>query len=135
MRHRNAYYKLGLKTSHRTALLRNLLTALVDHERIESTQIRCKALKREADKLVTLGKRGTLHHRRLAARILYREDLVNKLFDSIAPRFKDRAGGYTRIVQIGRRRGDAAPMAIVEFVGYELPVVEAPAPAPAKKAE
>jgi len=135
MRHRNAYYKLGLKTSHRTALLRGLLTSLVDHERIESTHIRCKALKREADKLVTLGKRGTLHHRRLAARLLYREDLVNKLFDTIAPRFKDRPGGYTRIVQLGRRRGDAAPMAIVEFVGYELPVAEVAAPAPAKKGE
>lgn len=133
MRHRNAHYKLGLKTSHRTALLRNLLTALVDHGRIESTHIRCKALKREADKLVTLGKKGTLHHRRLAARILYREDLVNKLFDNIAPNFKERPGGYTRIVQLGRRRGDAAPMAIVEFVNYELPVAEAaPAAAPTK---
>lgn len=133
MRHRNTYYKLGLKSSHRTALLRNLLTSLVDHERIETTHIRCKALKREADKLVTLGKRGTLHHRRLAARILYREDLVNKLFDKIAPRFQDRPGGYTRIIQLGRRRGDAAPTAIIEFVDYELPG-EAAAPAPAKKA-
>ncbi len=128
MRHRNAHYKLGLKTSHRSALLRNLLTALVDHGRIETTHIRCKALKRVADKLVTLGKKGTLHHRRLAGAILYREDLVNKLFDTIAPVFKDRPGGYTRIVQIGRRRGDAAPMALVEFVNYELPAnSEAPA--------
>ncbi len=121
MNHRSGHYKLGLESSHRKALMRNMLTSLVDHERIETTLIRAKALKREADKLVTLGKRGSLHHRRLAARILFREDLVNKLFDKIAPQFTERPGGYTRLIHVGRRRGDAAPMAIVEFVNYVLP--------------
>lgn len=129
MRHRNAFYKLGLKSSHRKALLRNLLTSMVDHEKIETTHTRCKALKPEVDKLVTLGKRGSLHHRRLAARILFKEELVNKLFDVIAPRYKDRPGGYTRIVQLGRRRGDAAPTAIIEFMPAEVAT-----PAPATKA-
>ncbi len=120
MRHQKGYKKLGRDGAHRKAMIRNLLTSLVEHERIETTHARCKMLKREADKLVTLGKKGTLHHRRQAAEVLFRRDLVAKLFDELAPRFKERCGGYTRIIPRGFRRGDAAPVSIIEFVSEEV---------------
>ena len=128
MRHQKAYKSLGRGPAHRKAMIRNLLTSLVEHERIETTHTRCKMLKREVEKLITLGKRGTLHHRRLVAEVLFRKDLVTKLFDELTPRFKDRHGGYTRIIPRGFRRGDAAPVSIIEFVveAGKSPAAEVP---------
>jgi len=133
MRHQKAYKALGRGPAHRKAMIRNLLTSLVEHERIETTHTRCKMLKREADKLITLGKRGSLHHKRLVAEVLFRKDLVTKLFDELTPRFKDRNGGYTRIIPRGFRRGDAAPVSIIEFVGAPEVAVAKAAPEAAKK--
>lgn len=133
MRHLKAYKKLGRGGAHRKAMIRNLLTSFVEHERIETTHTRCKMLKREMEKLITLGKKGSLHHRRLAAEVLFRKDLVTKLFDELAPRFAKREGGYTRIMPRGFRRGDAAPVSIIELVDAKGPVV-AEAQAPKEKA-
>ncbi len=116
MRHRNATKKLGRGGAHRVAMIRNLLTSLVEHEELETTHTRCKMLKREVDKLITIGKKGTVHHRRIVARTLYRRDLVNKLFDVIAPRYDDRAGGYSRIMPLGFRRGDGAAVSIIQLI-------------------
>jgi len=108
--------KLGRTSSHRRALLRSLVTSLVLHGRIETTETKAKAVKPLADKMVTLGKRGDLHARRQAAAFLMQPEAVKKLFDDIAPKYAERNGGYTRILKTGPRRGDAAPMAIIEWV-------------------
>ena len=108
--------KLGRTASHRRALLRNQVTSLVLHGRIETTEAKAKAIKPLADKMVTLGKRGDLHARRQAAAFLKQPEAVKRLFDEIAPKYEDRNGGYTRIIKTGPRRGDAAPMAIIEWV-------------------
>lgn len=108
--------KLGRTASHRRALLRNQVTSLVLHGRIETTEAKAKAIKPLADKMVTLGKRGDLHARRQAAAFLIQPEAVKRLFDEIAPKYQDRNGGYTRIIKTGPRRGDAAPMAIIEWV-------------------
>lgn len=108
--------KLGRTASHRRALLRNQVTSLVLHGRIETTEAKAKAIKPLADKMVTLGKRGDLHARRQAAAFLIQPEAVKRLFDEIAPKYEDRNGGYTRIIKTGPRRGDAAPMAIIEWV-------------------
>lgn len=118
MRHKHGYNKLGRKSGHRRALLRNMVTSLVIHERIETTLPKARELKSVFDKMVTLGKRGDLHARRLAASYIFDDEAVRKLFSSLAPRFKDRPGGYTRIVKQGDRRGDCAQMAIIEVVDY-----------------
>ncbi|MCL6581281.1 MAG: 50S ribosomal protein L17 [Firmicutes bacterium] len=110
------YRKLGVNTGHRKAMLRNLVSSLIKEERIQTTESRAKEVKRLADKMVTLAKRGDLHARRQAARYLTDEDVLKKLFDVIGPRYADRAGGYTRIVRTGNRKGDAAPMALLELV-------------------
>ncbi len=108
--------KLGRTSSHRRALLRNQVTALVLHGRIETTVPKAKSIKPLADKMVTLGKRGDLAARRQAAAFLVDPAAVQKLFDDVAPKYAERSGGYTRIVKTGVRRGDAAPMAIIEWV-------------------
>ncbi|HHX01072.1 MAG TPA: 50S ribosomal protein L17 [Firmicutes bacterium] len=108
--------KLGRTSSHRRALLRSLVTSLVLHGRIETTETKAKAVKPLADKMITLGKRGDLHARRQAAAFLMQPEAVKKLFDDIAPKYAERNGGYTRILKTGPRRGDAAPMAIIEWV-------------------
>lgn len=108
--------KLGRTSSHRRALLRSLVTQLVLHGRIETTEAKAKAVKPLADKMVTLGKRGDLHARRQAAAFLMEPEAVQKLFSDIAPKYAERSGGYTRILKTGPRRGDAAPMAIIEWV-------------------
>lgn len=108
--------KLGLRSDHRDALLRNIVTSLLKEERIETTEERAKELKRVADQMITLGKRGDLHARRQALAYLYDETTVKKLFDEIAPKYKERSGGYTRILKTGYRRGDGAMMALVELV-------------------
>ncbi|MHB8735192.1 MAG: 50S ribosomal protein L17 [Terriglobales bacterium] len=119
MRHLNAGYKLGRNTSHRRALLRNLVTSLVLEERVKTTVPKAKFMKPWADRMITLGKRGTPHARRQAASFLMDPAAVVKLFDSLSPRFGDRAGGYTRIVKLGFRAGDNAELAYVEFLGSE----------------
>ncbi|NLY11725.1 MAG: 50S ribosomal protein L17 [Firmicutes bacterium] len=108
--------KLGRTSSQRRALLRGLVTSLVIHGKIETTEAKAKAVKPIADKLVTLGKRGDLHARRQAAAYLLQPEAVKKLFEDVAPKYVDRNGGYTRVLKTGFRRGDSASMAIVEWV-------------------
>jgi large subunit ribosomal protein L17 len=115
MRHLNQGRKLNRTSAHRKALFRNLVLALVKHERIKTTDAKAKELRRYAERMVTLGKRGDLAARRLAFAFMQSRDAVKRLFDEIAPRFKERNGGYTRIVKFGFRRGDAARLSIVEF--------------------
>jgi large subunit ribosomal protein L17 len=116
MRHLKQGRKLGRTTAHRKALLRNLATALLEHERIVTTEPKAKELRRVADKLVTLGKRGDLHARRQALQVVHSNAVVRKLFNDIAPRFAERNGGYTRVLRLGYRPGDAAAMAVIELV-------------------
>jgi large subunit ribosomal protein L17 len=116
MRHLKQGRKLGRTTAHRKALLRNLATALFEHERIITTEAKAKELRRVADKLVTLGKRGDLHARRQALRVIRSNAVVRRLFDEVAPRFAQRPGGYTRVLRVGYRPGDAAAMAVIELV-------------------
>jgi large subunit ribosomal protein L17 len=117
MRHMNQGRKLNRTSAHRKALFRNLVLALLEHERIKTTDAKAKELRRFADRMVTLGKRGDLAARRLAFNFMQSRDAVKKLFDEIAPRFKERNGGYTRVVKFGFRRGDAAALSIIEFTG------------------
>jgi large subunit ribosomal protein L17 len=129
MRHRNAHRKLGRVSEHRTALLRNQAQALLAHERIETTVPKAKELRPFVERLITIAKRGvrandpkgvSLSARRLVMRDVLNEDVVTKLFDELAPRFMERPGGYTRILKLGHRRGDAAEMAQVELIGSEF---------------
>jgi large subunit ribosomal protein L17 len=121
MRHQKSGRKLNRSASHRWALMRNMITALLRAEKIKTTDAKAKELRRWADRVITLGKQGTLHARRQVLAIVQDKAVVSKLFDTIAPRFKDRPGGYTRIVKLGIRRGDAAPVSIIELVGSEAP--------------
>lgn len=111
-----AYSKLGRNSSARKALLRSLVTSLLQHERIETTESKAKELRRVADQMITLGKRGDLHARRQALAFVLDEGVVAKLFGEIAEKYADRNGGYTRILKLGPRQGDNAPMAIIELV-------------------
>ena len=129
MRHGMVNRKLGRTSSHRNAMFRNQLASLIDNERIVTTLPKAKELRPLIEKLITLGKNDSVHARRQAARIVPDDTLIAKLFDTIGPRFSERPGGYTRIIKLGARRGDAAEMAILEFVGYELPTTEKAAPA------
>ena len=116
MRHGNRRGKLARPTAHRLALLRNLVTSLLDHEQIETTDSRAKELRRIADKMITLGKRGDLHARRQAQAIIRTRDVASKVFGELAERYRVRAGGYTRVMKSRVRVGDAASMSIVELV-------------------
>src|SRR5215831_13329028 len=120
MRHLNSGSKLGKQPAHRRAVLRSLVTNLVEKERIQTTIRRAKAIRPLAERLVTLGKRDSLHARRQAASFLLTPVATKKLFADIAPRFADRSGGYTRIIHTGWRIGDGAELAIIEFLGSEL---------------
>jgi len=136
MRHGMVNRKLGRTTSHRLAMFRNQLASLIDKERIITTLPKAKELKPQIERLITLGRSDSVHNRRNAARQINDDALVAKLFDTLGPRFSDRPGGYTRIVKLGPRRGDAAEMAILEFVGYEIAADEKKAAAaPSKKAK
>ena len=115
MRHLKDGRKLNRTAAHRKALMRNLLKALLVREQIRTTDAKAKELRRHADRIVTLGKRGTIHARRLAYVYLGSRNLVKRLFDEVAPRFQGRAGGYTRVLKLGTRHGDAAPLSLVEF--------------------
>jgi len=119
MRHLKSGRQLSRNSSHRWALMRNLITALLREEKIQTTDPKAKELRRWVDRVITLGKRGDLHARRQAAAIIFDKTVVKKLFDTIGPRFKDRPGGFTRIIKLGIRHGDAAQMAQIELVGGE----------------
>jgi large subunit ribosomal protein L17 len=119
MRHLVKGRKLRRTTAHREMLIRNLVTSLVEKERIQTTLAKAKEVRPVAEKAITLGKKGTLHARRQALRMVTKEGAVVRLFDTVAPRFSERPGGYTRIVKVGPRKGDGAEMAILELVGSE----------------
>ncbi len=119
MRHRLGYNKLSRPSGHRKALLRNLVKDLLRHESIRTTEPKAKEARRAAEKMITLGKDGTLHARRQAFKYLNDKQLVAEVFDELAPRFADRPGGYTRILKLGPRGGDGAPMAILELLSEE----------------
>jgi large subunit ribosomal protein L17 len=119
MRHARSGKKLGRDSAHRKALYSNLAGALIEHGRIETTEAKAKAVKPFAEKMITLGKRGDLHARRQALAALRSNDVVHRLFADVAPRFEDRAGGYTRIVKLGPRQGDAADMVYLELVDHQ----------------
>ena len=133
MRHRNYGRKLSRNTGHRRALLRNLVTSLILEERIETTVAKAKAARGIAERMITLGKRGDLNARRLAAAYCMTRQAVTKLFEDVAKRYTKRPGGYTRIVRTGWRRGDGAETAVLELVGTE--VLQKRAEARAKRAE
>ena len=120
MRHLNSGSKLGRQPAHRRATLRNLVTNVIEKERITTTITRAKSARRLVDQMITLGKRDSLHARRQAASFLMTPDATKKLFADLAPRFADRPGGYTRIIRTGWRIGDGAELAILEFIGSEL---------------
>lgn len=124
MRHRKAGRKLSRNSAHRMAMLRNIVTSLLEHERIVTTLPKAKEVRRAAEKMITLGKRGDLHARRQAAAYIRSKSIVTKLFNELAPQYAERPGGYTRIIRTGNRPGDAAPMALIELVNYEEPAPE-----------
>jgi len=126
MRHLKRTAKLGRTGQHRNAMLANMVCSLIKHKRITTTLAKAKAVRSVAEKMVTLGKSGTLHDRRLAAARLHQEEAVRVLFNEIAPTQRERPGGYTRIVKLGQRQGDAAQRAILEWVDvqYAAPAVE-----------
>jgi large subunit ribosomal protein L17 len=126
MRHQKNTRKLGRTSQHRDAMLANLVVSLIQYKRVKTTLAKAKAARPLAEKLVTLGKSGTLHARRLAVAKIGQRDMVTKLFSEIAPGFKDRKGGYTRIVKLGPRQSDSAPVAFLEWVDYVLKTAEEP---------
>ena len=119
MRHRNAGFKLGRNPSHRRAVLRSLVTSIILNDRIETTVTKCKASQPLVEKMITLGKKGTVHHRRQAAAYLMTPDAVDRLFATVAPRYGDRNGGYLRIVRTGFQQGDGAEKVVIELLGAE----------------
>lgn len=119
MRHRNAGRKLGRTSSHRDAMLRNMVTSLLEQERIVTTVPKAKEARRVAEQMITLGKRGDMHARRQALSYIRSKAIVAKLFDELSSQYAERQGGYTRIIRTGTRAGDATPMAILELVNYQ----------------
>lgn len=133
MRHREKGRKLGRKKSHRNLMLRNLVASLFDKESVKTTEARAKEARRLAERIVTWGKRGDLHSRRLALRYIHDAGLIKKVFETLAPRFEGRNGGYTRIVKLANRRGDAARIVILELTEKGKEVEEEKAARKAKK--
>lgn len=119
MYHGKAGKKLGRTSSHKEAMLRNMVTSIIKHERIRTTDTKAKELKKLAEKMVTLGKRGSLHARRQALSVVRDKEMVGKLFGELSERYRNRAGGYTRIIKAGYRHGDNAPVSILEFISDE----------------
>jgi large subunit ribosomal protein L17 len=130
MRHQARSRKLGRTSAHRKAMYRNMVTSLLDHERIHTTDAKAKEVRRIAERMITLGKRGGLHARRRALRVIRRREVAAKVFDDLAERYRDRAGGYTRVLKLGIRPGDAAPLSLVELVEPGAPAAKGE---PAKK--
>ena len=118
MRHHRSGKKLGRDSAHRKALYANLTASLIEHGRIRTTETKAKAVRPIAEKIVTLGREGSIHARRQVLAYIRSQEVTHKLFSEVAPRFKDRPGGYTRIVKLGPRQGDSAPMAYLEFVDF-----------------
>ena len=118
MRHHRSGKKLGRDSAHRKALYANLTASLIEHGRIRTTETKAKAVRPIAEKIVTLGREGTIHARRQVLAYIRSQEVTHKLFSEVAPRFNDRPGGYTRIVKLGPRQGDSAPMAYLELVDY-----------------
>ncbi len=116
MRHRLSGRKLNRQTAHRMLMLRGLVTDLLRHESIRTTEAKAREVRRLTEKIITHGKKGTLHHRRQAAAFMTDDRVVSKVFDELAERYEDRPGGYTRIVKLGPRKGDAAPMAVIDLM-------------------
>ena len=123
MRHRHSGRKLGRTSSHRMAMLRNMVTSFLDKEKIVTTVPKAKELRPFAEKMITLGKQESLHARRRALAIIRKKSVVHKLFDTLAPRYADRHGGYTRIIRLGYRKGDNVEMALIELVDGETELV------------
>ena len=120
MRHQKAGRKLNRNSAHRKALFRNMVTSLLDHERIHTTDAKAKELRGLADRMITLGKRGDLHARRQALSVIRDKEVTAKLFGELADRYRDRPGGYTRVIKLGHRAGDAAPQSMIELVDSEV---------------
>ena len=120
MNHRKTGRKLGRTSSHRKALFRNMVTSLFEHEQIRTTDAKAKELRGVAERMITLGKKGTLHARRQALETIRSKDVTSKVFDELAERYRERPGGYTRVIKIGQRAGDAAPMSIIELVDRDV---------------
>ncbi len=120
MRHNKSGRRLGRNSSHRAAMMRNMVTSLIEHEKITTTVTRAKELRKLADKMITLGKRGDLHARRQAMQVIRDRKVVGKLFEMVGPRYQERPGGYTRILKTGNRLGDNAPLCIIELVEEEF---------------
>ena len=116
MRHRKQHGKLGRSSAHRKALLRNMVTSLLEHERIQTTDAKAREVRRLAERMITLGKRGSLHARRQALSVVRSRGVTAKVFGELADRYRERPGGYTRVMKLGLRTGDAAPVSIVELV-------------------
>lgn len=135
MKHKIGFNRLERTAAHRKALHRNMVTALFKYERITTTKAKALEIRRSAEKLITRAKEDTVHNRRLVARRLFDESMVTKLFTNIALRMKDRPGGYTRILKLGDRAGDAAEMVILELVDYKLPEKDEKSEKKAKKEE
>ena len=135
MRHLKRTAKLGRTSEHRNAMLANLVCSLIEHKRVTTTLAKAKAARSVAEKMVTLGKKGTIAHRRLAVARLHQEAAAKILFKEIAPAFKDRRSGYTRIIKLENRQGDAAPRAILEWVDTVVPVAAPATSATEAKAE
>jgi large subunit ribosomal protein L17 len=136
MRHNKSGRRLGRNSSHRSAMMRNMVTSLIEHEKITTTDSRAKELRKIAERMITLGKRGDLNARRQALQVIHDRKVVAKLFDMVAPRYKERPGGYTRIIKLGNRLGDNAPQSIIELVEEEFtskPKKTAPASKAVKK--
>ncbi|KQC07829.1 MAG: 50S ribosomal protein L17 [Candidatus Cloacimonas sp. SDB] len=119
MRHKMRGRKFGRESDHRKLMLKNLVLSLIEHGRINTTQAKAKEIRSLTERVITYGKKGTVHHRRMAFKILNNKDMVKKVFDQLAPKYSEREGGYTRVLKNGYRRGDCAPMAIIEFVENE----------------
>ncbi len=134
MRHNKSGRRLGRNSSHRSAMLRNMVTSLLDLEKITTTDARAKEVRKLAEKMITLGKRGDLHARRQALQVIRDRKVVGKLFDMVGPRYKDRPGGYTRIIKMGNRAGDNASVSIIELVEEEFTARPAKKVAAAPKA-
>lgn len=134
MRHRKLAGNLGRTSAHRKAMYRNLVTSLLEHERVETTDAKAKQVRRLADRMITLGKRGDLHARRQALSVIRSKEVTAKVFSDLAERFRERPGGYTRVLKIGHRTGDAAALSLVELVEGAAPSPEEkPAKKPARK--
>jgi large subunit ribosomal protein L17 len=126
MRHRMRSRKLGRTSAHRRSMYRNMVTSLLEHERIQTTDAKAREVRRLAERMITLGKRGDLHARRQALSVIRSRDVTAKVFDELAERYRGRPGGYTRMLKLGRRHGDAAPVAIVELVEELASAAEKP---------